>query len=282
MRTTNDRSAGLGRTIVILIIVVTLSLGLISLSTGGKLDGVQNWLSGVFQPVQQVFSDAGRNVGGFFAAIRDSQQLKQENNDLRVQNESLQAENAKLLDLQKQNEQLRQALGFQKLRPDLINLPAAVIGHDPNGTSQTMLIDRGEADGVRKGMAALSPSGYFVGLITNVESHRATVLLAIDASAKIPAKVQRTNADGILEGQWQVGGRLLLRRIKQSEIPGEYIGTGDFVITGGDNSLVPKGIIIGQVLNVNQLDIKQEQEAEVIPPVDPNTLDSVLVNIGTK
>ncbi len=281
MRTTNDRPVRLGRTIVLLIVLVSLSLGLIGLSATNKLDGVENWLAGVFAPVQQGFSAAGQNVGNFFSAVRDSQQLQSENDALKLQNQSLQEENAKLLDLQRQNDALRQELGFQKLRPDLINLPSAVIGHDPNGTSQTLLIDKGDAEGVRLGMAALSPSGYFVGQVSEVEAHRATVLLAIDSNSKIPAKVQRTNADGVLAGQWQVGGRLSLQHIKQSQTSGEYVGKGDFVITSGADG-IPKGIIIGQVLSVDQLDIKQEQQADVYPPVDANTLDSVLINVGTK
>jgi len=262
--------------------LVSLSLGLVGLSATSKLDGAENWLAGVFAPVQKGFSEAGQNVGNFLAAVRDSQQLKAENDALKLQNQSLQEENAKLLDLQRQNDELRQELGFQKLRPDLINLPAAVVGHDPNGTSQTLLIDKGEAEGVRKDMAALSPSGYLVGQVTDVEAHRATVLLVIDANSKVPAKVQRTNADGVLEGQWQVGGRLSLKHIKQSQTAGEYVGKGDFVVTSGAGGAVPKGIIIGQVLSVDQLDIKQEQQADVYPPVDANTLDSVLINVGTK
>jgi rod shape-determining protein MreC len=282
VRTTNDRPLGLGRTIVLLIVLVSLSLGLIGLSATSKLDGVENWLAGVFAPVQKGFSEAGQNVGNFFAAVRDSQELKAENDALKLQNQSLQEENAKLLDYERQVAELQQELGFQKLRPDLINLPAAVVGHDPNGTSQTLLIDKGEAEGVRKDMAALSPSGYLIGQVTDVEAHRATVLLVIDTNSKIPAKVQRTNADGVLEGQWQVGGRLSLKHIKQSQTAGEYVGKGDFVITSGAGGIVPKGIIIGQVLSVDQLDIKQEQQADVYPPVDANTLDSVLINVGTK
>jgi rod shape-determining protein MreC len=282
MRRVNDRPLSLGRTIVILIVLVSLSLGLIGLSATNKLDGVENWLAGVFQPVEQTFSNAGQNVGNFFAAVRDSQQLKAENDGLRLENQSLQAENAQMQDLQRQNDELRQELGFQKLRPDLINLPASVIGHDPSGTTQTLLIDKGEAEGVRKDMAVLSPSGYLIGQISEVEAHRATVLLAIDASSNVPARVQRTNADGVLQGEWQVGGRLTLKHIKQSATTGEYVGKGDFVITSGAGGVVPSGIIIGQVASVNQLDIKQEQEADVYPPVDANTLDSLLVNVGTK
>lgn len=277
MRVSNER-LGFGRTVVLLLILAAVSVGLILLSGGRKLDGVQSAVGGVLAPVQQAVSDAGHNVSNFFGAVIEAQKMRSENNEKDQIIQSLMAENAQKELLARENEQLRLALGFQKLRPDLINLPAQVLGHDTVGLRQTVAIDQGETDGVKVGQAVLSPSGFMIGQVEAVAPHRAIVRFLTDVDSNVGALVERTNVDGVLQGEWQRGGRLLLTHIRQ----GNYVGRGDLVITSGSGGTFPKGLLLGQVESVMQLDINMEQQAVVNPLVDSNTLNMVLVNVGTQ
>ncbi len=278
MRTSGERPLGFGRTVVLLLLLVGVSLLLILLSSGRKLDSLQATVSGVLAPLQRSVSDAGSNVSGFFGALIDAQKIKSENAELKQVNEGLMAEQAQNQRYARENEELRRMLAFKQLRPDLLNLPAQVLGHDTVGIKQAITIDRGEADGVKVGMAILSPSGFMIGQVQAVEPHRAVILLLTDTSSKVGVLVQRTNVDGVLEGRAQQGGTLLLTHVRQ----GDYVGKGDLIITSGTGGTFPKGLLLGQVIIVRQLDINMEQEAMINPLVDTNTLNSVLVNIGTQ
>jgi rod shape-determining protein MreC len=77
----------------------------------------------------------------------------------------------------------------------------------------------------------------------------------------------------VLEGQWQVGGRLLMTRIPRDSDVKEQ----DVLLTTGLSGTFPKGLIAGQISRVRQNDVQMDKEAEAIPLVDLNSLEYVLI-----
>jgi rod shape-determining protein MreC len=131
-------------------------------------------------------------------------------------------------------------------------------------------IDKGEKQGLRKGMAVISPEGV-VGQILKTSPDYATVLLITDYNSGIDAIVQRTRAKGIVEGK--EGNRCQLKYLLRTE----DVEPGDVVITSGLDGKFPKGLMVGEIQEIDKRHFGVFQYAELVPKVDLARLEEVFV-----
>jgi rod shape-determining protein MreC len=135
------------------------------------------------------------------------------------------------------------------------------------------MIDKGSSDGVRKGMAVVTPLGV-VGQVVGVTSHAAKVLLLTDPNSGIDVLVQRTRSRGIVSGSLDSG--TVLKYVKRSE----DIQEGDRLITSGIDGIFPKGMMVGTVIKVRKQHLGLFQFIEVLPAVQTARIENVLVVAG--
>jgi rod shape-determining protein MreC len=268
-----ERSLSWTRTLYLLVALVLVSLAFILLSQGRHLQPLESAANTVLTPIQQAVHDATAGVGGWIDAIRRVNDLQEENRKLRAALDSVTSENVLYQQYQRENEQLRAMLKFQSARPEIKAVLASNIGGDPSGLLEILTIDRGTSAGIDVGMAVVSPGGILVGQISDVKADRATVLLITDVKSSIPVATQRMQVPGVVDGQWQKGGRLLMRHIPRDA----DVKDGDLLLTSGLGGTFPKGIIVGQVSTSRQSDVQMEKEAEAYPLVQLNALEDVLV-----
>lgn len=272
-----DRSLSWTRTLYLLVALVLVSLALILLSRGEQLGPVESAANTVFTPVQQFARDVTTGVGSWINVVARAHELEEENRKLREALDGVTAENARLQEAARENEQLRQALKFQTDRPDLTGVIANNIGGDPSSQREIITIDRGSADGILNGMAVLSPGGIMIGTIEEAKQDRATVLLITDRESRVPVTTQRSQTPGMLEGMYQQGGVLRMTRIPRDQ----DIARDDVLLTSGLGGTFPRGLIIGQVSAVYQNDVQTEKAADALPLVDMYAQENVLVVTGT-
>jgi rod shape-determining protein MreC len=168
------------------------------------------------------------------------------------------------------NKRLRAFLNFQKDHAKPV-VAAEVIAKDPSPWSQTILIDKGTHNQIRKGMSVVVPEGI-VGQVIDTSAYYATVLLVVDQNNKVDALVQRTRARGIVKGS-----------IAQGECSFEYflrkddVEIGDTIISSGLDGVYPKGLPIGNVTSVIRRSSGIHQEVTIIPFVDFEKIEEVIV-----
>jgi rod shape-determining protein MreC len=168
-----------------------------------------------------------------------------------------------------ENQRLHALLALRETMPRSA-VAARIAGADVGGLFRTVTLNKGERDGVEKGMAVIAADGV-VGRIVATSPHASRVLLAVDASSGVDAVVQRTRARGIVEGGSEAGCRL--KFVKRRE----ELLVGDRVITSGLDGIFPRGVPIGRIVGVPQDDRGLFQTAEVEPAVDLSRLEEVLV-----
>lgn len=151
-------------------------------------------------------------------------------------------------------------------------LDATVIGSSPDSLDQRIEIDRGSVHGVVVGMPVIDAAGL-VGRITNVYPETSVVSLLANPEVAVSAKSVSTGptpavtASGAVRGD---GADAPLRFDSPSETSASV---GDAVLTiGGDDSLEPPDIPIGQVVNVTRAGA-----ADVEPAADLADLHTVQV-----
>ncbi len=234
-----------------------------------RTDGLGRIFLEVMAPLQRTTSAVRSTLGGTVQSVRELFQARTENERLRASLRRATDDLGRLTELELENARLRGLLDFREtLQGDV--LTARVIGRDATGLSRTIVIGRGEADGIGKGAAVLAPAGI-VGQVFQASRHAARVLLITDHNSGVDGLVQRTRARGIVQGT--VDASCGLKYVKRTE----DVQVGDVVITSGLDGIFPKGLPIGQVSSVDKRGQGLFQYAEITPQVDVDQLEEVLV-----
>lgn len=182
-------------------------------------------------------------------------------------------EQAQITELTNENDELRQELNFQKTSKTTL-APANVIGTGLVDSEQTILIDRGTTDGIAIGQPVIVGNGILVGKVLQTDTDTSIVRLINDNDSRIGATVLSSDKSiGVIEGGYGIS-------LKMDFIPrNETIIVGQQVITSGEDTNVPRGLLIGTVTSVQNEAYQPFQEAILTPEADLSKLSLVAVII---
>jgi rod shape-determining protein MreC len=258
----------------LLLVVLILALPLISINLERRDNSNVRWYD---QPVfwvvnstQDLFSRFALGVANTTSHYLNLLDVKKENRLLKEDIAKLKQELTDREEVKLENERLKNQLEFQHISPSKL-LSAQVIGIDlwNNSEYTSLKINKGSADGLRKGMGVITREGV-VGYLLNTQPEYSTVLAITDRNAVADALVQRSRARGIVEG---VGGDFC--RIKYLQRTDDVL-IGDLVVTGFEG-IFPKGFPIGVVTKVSKKAFGVTQNVELRPVVDARRLEEVFV-----
>lgn len=189
---------------------------------------------------------------------------------LREETDVLKARLVGLEEVIRENTQLEQLLEFKR-RMIYSSVGANVIGRDPSRWDSSMIIDRGEADGVRQGMPVINALGV-VGKVAEVGTHNAKVILLTDPQFSVAVVVQRSREVGLVSGSLQKG----LCRMRYLGA-GANVHAGDKIVTSKLSSSFPEGLIVGEITQVLSSPQRPTVECIVKPAVVFSQIEQVLV-----
>lgn len=239
-----------------------------------------NQLQGVFQqiggPVGWVLSwpllavaSVHDVIGDLWTGYMALQGVEEENKQLRKELEYLQGQNSQLREAAAATKRLTVLLEFKtQALPTMV--AAQVIGRDTGNWYRTIILDKGESDGVEADMGVITPAGV-VGRVVKTTAATSVVLLVTDPNNAIAGLVQRTRDEGIVEGTMQG-----LARLKYIPLLSN-VRTGDRVVTSGLVGGFPRGLAIGTITKIDREEEALFQSAELAPEVDANRVEEVLV-----
>jgi rod shape-determining protein MreC len=278
------RSTGVVRRRVVVFALVLLSLALVTVyfreSSGGGLHRVQSGLASVLRPfevaaerIARPFQDAASWVSGLTSAKSENAKLRREVDELRqqvIQNQTAQRE----------NQQLQRLINYRagaRFPTDYRGVAVRVIGRPSGQFAQQIVVAAGSNAGIKVHDPVVTADGL-VGQVTKVAGKVALVELLTDEQAAASAVDLRTDADGIVSHGSSSGSSLILDRVSKDQV----VERGDMVVTAGWrtrglSSIYPRGIPIGRVTGVGQLDTDLYKQIEVQPLVEFDSLDAVLV-----
>jgi rod shape-determining protein MreC len=220
------------------------------------------------------FAEVQRGASSMIGGVRTSWDDYLALQSVRSDNEQLRREVAQLqVALQQQRalaQQSRTLVELLKLREatQLDTAAAGVIAGSASPDFRTLTIDKGSADGLRPDMAVIAPAGV-VGRIITPSARAAKVQLLIDRNAAAGAIVERSRAQGVVEG---TGGSLRLNYVSGTA----DVQSGDVVSTSGIDGIYPKGFVIGQIESVER-SAGAFGAIVIRPAVDFSSIEAVLV-----
>ncbi len=260
--------------IIGVIIIVAVHVFLLSNSSKRPLDpvGFEHWALPVVAPFQNAASSSVRFFRRIWRHYFFLVSVSQANERLtKSLNAALERTHA-CIEIERSNKRLRGLLQFRD-RTEEKMVAAEVIGKDPSPWFKSLVIDKGAADGLDRGLPVIIPAGV-VGLITDISGGYAKVLLIIDQNSAVDALVQRTRARGVVKG------RASRRCNFEYALSKHDIKEGDAVISSGLDGVFPKGLRIGEVTEVTKRQAGIFQEVALTPYVDFERLEEVFVIVG--
>ncbi len=235
----------------------------------GPLHRLRAGVQTLTAPISAAGEFTTRPVRGLVAWVTDLGVSRSQLDRLRLQNVELRATVAELEEARLENERLKALLKIAKTS-DLDSIGARVIGRPANSWDGIITIDRGKRDGLAPGMPVIGPQGL-LGQTVEVSRSSSKVRLITDQRSGVAAMVQRSRVEGVVRGS--IDGRLTLDFVSVDTT----VGPGDVVITSGMGGVFPKGIVIGEVVDVVSNPGALQQTINVRPSEDPSRLEEVLV-----
>ncbi|HSG87702.1 MAG TPA: rod shape-determining protein MreC [Pseudomonadales bacterium] len=169
--------------------------------------------------------------------------LHDDNAHLRDEVLSMSVRAQRISALEEENARLRALLGSSR-RVEGRVLFAEVIGLSPDPLREMLVVDKGDAAGVRPGLAVLDSDGL-VGQVIETGAFDARILLITDLSHSTPVQVLRNGYRAILRGTGDP------QALQLQHVPNTAdVQEGDRLITSGLGGRFPPGYPVGEVVSV--------------------------------
>lgn len=178
---------------------------------------------------------------------------------------------AAIQQLTEENNQLKKQLHYIEngKTPTIL---AEVAGREIAGAEKTILIRAGFSSGIKVGQPVISDDGIMVGTVVKTENSVSLVRLISDLGSKIEiSTLHEQKSIGILEGGF--GITLKMKFVPRNEV----VKVDDLVVTSGYQPMVPRGLVVGKVIEVLNEANQGFQDISVVPLVDLNKLLQVSV-----
>ena len=272
----------LSATGILVLLVVILSLRWADPATGRWFDQTTQTVA---YPFQAVFHKAKQGITDVFRNYMLLLNLKEENERLKGQVNSLKEELNHYVNSSIQFNLMREQLKFLEVSPES-KVFAEVIGESVDNFHRVLLINKGSNSGIRRNFPVVLNEGV-VGRVQSVSPFSSVVQLIIDRRHRFPVLVQRsrdrmvTRGDGtnlrlVPQDRGIASGRgeeLYVNRIRMLA----DVEKGDRVITSGLAGIFPKGLLVGIINKVERERHELFQTAEIQPVVDFNKIEGVFV-----
>ncbi len=214
---------------------------------------------------------------GTVAAISELSDMKRKYDELVSRLDDYEILQRSIADVRLENERLKKMLGFTESLA-VRNIPAQIIGRDPNNLYSGISIDRGAIHGIRKNMPVISFQGSntgIVGKVVQVGRSASLVMPVYDYQCFVSARLETSRYEGLVNGQGSKDAPLVMKYVKKRAK--DEIKVGDRVVASGEHYNFPKDVPIGFVSRVRGIDYETSLELDIEPVIDFSRLESVFV-----
>jgi rod shape-determining protein MreC len=258
------------KSLFLLIGVVVLQVLFLAIQIRRDSQGrlIRVWTVGAVTPFQRAGSSSVGGIRGiwnhYFAlqnAARDNERLARENAELKLQLNELQnkADEA---------DRLAKLLNFKQSHNSVPMLAARVIAASADSATQTIYLDRGEHDGIRRNMGVITPDGV-VGKISETYPNTSQVLLLTDRDSGVGAMLVESHIQSPVGG---VGEPLLAMKYVAND---DTVALGQHVVTSGMDRIFPRDLPVGTVTQIK--DGNPFKQIRLKPAANLESLEDVIV-----
>src|SRR6202521_332409 len=258
------------KSLVLLAGVVLLQVLLLAVQIKRDSQGrlIRVWTVGAVSPFERAGAHGISHIrdtwNHYFAlqnTSRENEELKRENGALKLQ----------ITQLQSKAGEADRLAALLKFRQTNVNVPMArarVISGSADSASQTIYLDRGERDGIRRDMGVITPDGV-VGKVIESYKDTAQVLLLTDKDSGVGAMLAESRIQSPVGG---TGEPLLSMKYIPTD---DAVNVGEHVVTSGMDRIFPRDLPVGVVTEIKTG--RPFQQVRVRPAANLQRLEEVIV-----
>ena len=245
----------------VFVLLVIVSVGFMAAGRVAGVNTLSNALGYVFLPFEVMSSK-----------LLSLSLLYEENRELRGRLAEVSRENMTLKEKVYENDRLTRLLDFKSISP--VPLKASrVVAEIDQRLGGGIIVDAGYDVGLSRNMAVVSPDGL-VGLVVRAGQSVSTVKRIVDPGSRISVSIEPSRVTGILSARGD--GALYVDWVA----PDADVEPGDTLISSGLGSVIPKGILVGEVKDIREDPGKFSLSLQVRSFVDFKNLEEVFVLLG--
>ena len=228
----------------------------------------------VVVPLQKGMNNLGLWTYDKVTTLQEISVVLDENNELKNQIDNLTEENNQLRQDSYELTRLRELYKLDEKYPGYTKVGARVIGVTTDNWSKAFKVDKGLDDGIKKDMNVIA-SGGLVGIVAEVGKNYSIVKTIIEDNNSVSGMLIDTNDTCIVEGDIELSysGLVHLNHIK-ADIT---VRNGDKIVTSNISDKYLQGILIGYAKDVTADSNNLTQSGYLVPAVDFNNLQEVLI-----
>jgi len=175
---------------------------------------------------------------------------------------------ARMKEISRENERLRDILDFKKNLPYTVRA-ARVIARNPTDWRKSIIINKGKRHGITEGMPCATAKGL-IGSVEAVSADSSRIMLITDPNSKIGVLLESSRESGLLTGSPRGVCKVIYLPIDST------IRKGERIVTAGFGRAAPKGLAIGKVVALGVENSNLYKYAIVEPFEDMGKIEEVL------
>ncbi|MCE5222166.1 MAG: rod shape-determining protein MreC [Clostridium sp.] len=263
--------------LAVTIIVLSVSfLGLIVYTVKKENRSIiESGAGSTLNPVQNLVYKGTDKIKETLDFFLNFSEVKAQNKELINKNQELENKLSTYSDLKGENDRLREILNFAEERNNYNYIACDIIGYSGGNFLDGYIVNKGKNDNIQKGMIVIAAQGL-VGQVTSVDSNWCIIQSLVNENIAVSVMVQSTrDTTGYIKGFKDRQNRNLA---KVYDLPMDSeVKEGDVIMTSGVGMLYPKEIRIGEVISVEEDNVKVMKSAVVKPYVDFNKLEELFI-----
>jgi rod shape-determining protein MreC len=253
------------------LLLIAINFAVLTMSSRKSVgeNGIERVAITLIAPFQMVVSRSVKAIENVWTDYFYTVSAAKENVDLKKQLADIDRIKSRARELEFENNRLKKLVNFTR-SVQYTFVAAQVIARDPSPWFKTILVDKGQKDGLSKGLPVVVSEGV-VGHVIKVAPNYSRILLITDRYSAVDALVQNSRIRGIVKGDSskQCFFRYALKNNK--------IQIGEIIISSGFDQIFPKGLKVGEVIDVKNEPSQLFQKIIIKTCVDFDKIEEVLV-----
>lgn len=239
------------------------------------------WLNGIEVGLRYLISPFSTAINNWRIDISDKLNFSNSKEDINqkynlciFKNQGLEVNDTKLRLLEQENGELKKQLNFSQSKKYSM-VTTQVVGKNMDSIEKMVIINAGEASGIKIDQPVIVGDGIIIGTIAKVEKDISMVRLLNDNQSKVAATILNKDGSlGVVEGGYGLS-------VRMNFIPrNEVILVGDKIVTSGLDQNIPRGLLIGEVAVAENEAYQPFQQAILTTTADLSKLTIVSVLIS--
>lgn len=273
------------RKLVIVIVCLIISFGLMTVSVAIRNKRstptlIQQFGNDIVGFADRIVAVPMNGVQHGFVSVKNLLNTYQENQQLKSKVDQLAQTQVKDQALQRENKQLKRQLNVGNTLTGYEKINAAVITRTPSSWASQIVINKGQAAGVKKDMPVVAGPGL-IGTVAEVNKTNSKVVLisnTAENSNRFAIQIVGANSkvvNGIITSYDSQTNRIIMGNITSTA----KLTKGDRVTTSGLGGVIPKGIYVGTVAKIAEDDYGLAKKVYIKPAANLNDIEIVSVAV---